>query len=89
MVTVSPFLQWIKTNPQAAAVQARQQAAGYQAPTAPGANSANAAAVNGQSPAGAPGGSEEPYWLPPLIGSADFGSSPVGGSAAIYSTPQR
>ena len=86
MVTVSPFLQWIKNNPQAAALQARQQAAIYHAPTPPEAASANGAA---RPPIGAPGGSEDPYWLPPLIDSADFGSAPVTGSSAIYSTPQR
>jgi hypothetical protein len=114
LVAISPFLQWIKANPQAAAEQARQQASIYQggplpgltpgvtagptasgpeaqrnlrAPGAPG-NTATASAANG----------EVPYWLPPLIDSPDFGSrstttdaaaTPVTGSSAIYSTPQR
>lgn len=76
MVTVSPFLQWIKANPDAAAAQARQQADSYHAQPAPG-------------PAAGPGPSDQPYWLPPLIDSADFGTAAVGGSAAIYEKPQR
>jgi hypothetical protein len=83
LVTVSPFLQWIKSNPQAAAAQARQQANGYQNPAAPGPG------APGNSPAGPTGNGEDPYWLPPLIDSAGAGPTPVGGSAAIYSTPQR
>ena len=83
LVAVSPFLQWIKSNPQAAAAQARQQANNYNAssvpPPAPGAS--------GNGPAAPNGNGEDPYWLPPLIDSA--GSMPVSGSAAIYSTPQR
>jgi hypothetical protein len=75
MITVSPFLQWIKSNPQAAATAARQQADAYHA-TPPG-------------PGAPPAGTDQSYWLPPLIDSADFGTKPVGGSAAIYSTPQR
>jgi len=86
MVTVSPFLQWIKTNPQAAAAQARQQAASYHPPSPTDAGPSTGAGAIGH---GAPGGSEDPYWLPPLIDSADFGPTPVSGSAAIYSTPQR
>ena len=75
MITVSPFLQWIKANPQAAAAAAHQQADAYHAaPPGPGAP---------------PTVSDQNYWLPPLIDSADFGTKPVGGSAAIYSTPQR
>jgi hypothetical protein len=81
LIAVSPFLAWIKANPQAAAAQARQQANGYHAPAAtyPGASGVN--------PATAP--SDNPYWLPPLIDSADFSSGAPGGSAAIYSRPQR
>jgi hypothetical protein len=75
MITVSPFLQWIKSNPQAAAAAARQQADAYHA-TPPG-------------PGAPPSVSDQTYWLPPLIDSADFGTKPIGGSAAIYSTPQR
>jgi hypothetical protein len=89
LVAVSPFLQWIKTNPQAAAAQARQQAESYHA--GPPADSAAAIApgATGHTPIAAPGGTGDPYWLPPLIDSADFGPTPVSGSAAIYSTPQR
>lgn len=82
LISVSPFLQWIKANPQAAAAEAHQQANGYHpapngGPGAPGA------------PVGAPG-AEDPYWLPPLIDSSTFSTSTgPGGSAAIYSTPQR
>jgi hypothetical protein len=89
LIAVSPFLQWIKTNPQAAAVQARQQAESYHAgPPAEGGAPGEAVSA-GHSPTSAPGGSGDPYWLPPLIDSADFGPTAVGGSAAIYSTPQR
>ncbi len=117
LVAVSPFLQWIKSNPQAAADQARQQANIYQGgalpgltpgvtanpnvngneaqrnPRAPGAANGNTAANNAAS------SGEVPYWLPPLIDSPDFGNrttttsdtapTPVTGSSAIYSTPQR
>jgi hypothetical protein len=80
LIAVSPFLQWVKSNPQAAAVAARQQANGYRTPSnsEPGAGNA-----------GATGTPPDAYWLPPLIDSADFGSKPVTGSAAIYQTPQR
>jgi hypothetical protein len=72
MITVSPFLQWIKSNPQAAAAQARQQANVYHA---------------GPGPAPAPStSSDDAYWLPPLM---DTTGNTSGGSAAIYSTPQR
>jgi hypothetical protein len=84
LITVSPFLQWIKSNPQAAAAEARRQANAYGAPpSAPG--------IPGN-PNGAPStaGSDDNYWLPPLIDSGDFGPKPVvSGSAAIYQTPQR
>jgi hypothetical protein len=89
LVTVSPFLQWIKANPQAAAAQARQAANSYNTPppapnpNAPAANH-GAAVINGQNDSSA-----DPYWLPPLIDSADIVPTVVGGSAAIYSTPQR
>jgi len=95
LITVSPFLQWIKSNPQAAA-QARQQANSYQAatPPAPDAGSTNNAGNNsatgntGNVVAGSTTG-DEPYWLPPLIDASDFETRPVTGSAAIYQTPQR
>jgi hypothetical protein len=83
MVAVSPFLQWIKANPQAAAAQARQQANTYNA------SSASAPNPGANAPTGPIGNGEDPYWLPPLIDSAGVGSIPVTGSAAIYSTPQR
>ena len=80
MVTVSPFLQWIKSNPQAAAAAARQQAGTENAPQAPaGVPNPGAQSVNGS----------DVYWLPPLIDSGEFSTGAVGGSAAIYSTPQR
>jgi hypothetical protein len=74
LMAVSPFLQWVKSNPQAAAAQARQQASSYKA--APG----SATEANG---------TDDTYWLPPLIDSGDFSAKPVTGSAAIYTTPQR
>jgi len=85
LIAVSPFLQWIRSNPKAAD-EARAQAAHptAQTPTAP-ANGANAIAAGPTANANA----QDPYWLPPLIDSADFSTGPVGGSAAIYSTPQR
>jgi hypothetical protein len=86
LIAVSPFLDWIKANPQAAADQARQQAATYQAGSETNAASATPPANNG----GAPGTAPAPYWMPPLIDSAPFGSNPTSGSsAAIYTTPQR
>jgi hypothetical protein len=89
MVTVSPFLQWIKSNPQAAAAQARQQAEIYHTgPTPPTAATANNATPAANANA-AQGSTQDNYWLPPLIDSPDFGSTAVGGSSAIYSTPQR
>jgi hypothetical protein len=75
MITVSPFLQWIKANPQAAAAQARQQANSYHA--------------GPSSPTAAASAPDDTFWLPPLIDSADIGTPAVVGSAAIYSTPQR
>ena len=84
LIAVSPFLQWIKSNPQAAAAEARQQANSYHPSTTPKVGSAGNPGGNGAiDPA------ESPYWLPPLIDSADFGTRPVTGSAAIYQTPQR
>jgi hypothetical protein len=74
LIAVSPFLQWIQANPQAAAAEARQEANGYHAPTG--------------SAAGSPG-PDVPYWLPPMIDSTGASSQSSGGSAAIYSTPQR
>jgi len=63
----------------------RQQASSDHAPTPADATDDGTGAVS-HTPAGAPAGSEDPYWLPPLIDSADFGPTPVSGSAAIYST---
>jgi len=84
LIAVSPFLQWIKSNPKAAD-EARAQANPTPAqPTGP-VNNGNA--VTAGPTANAP--SPAPYWLPPLIDSGDFSTGPVGGSAAIYSTPQR
>jgi hypothetical protein len=86
LIAVSPFLDWIKANPQAAAEQARQQAGAYQA----GSEATGAVAPNSSTPSGPivvqPAA---PYWMPPLIDSAPFGASSGGSSAAIYSTPQR
>jgi len=82
MVAVSPFLQWVKANPQAAAAEARQQAESYHAGPAPE-NGSGAANANGRHP------QPDVYWLPPLIDSADLGAQAVTGSAAIYSRPQR
>ena len=82
MVTVSPFLQWIKANPQAAAAAARQQARSYGPPPSPNAPASPAAA-------NVPSSTDDSYWLPPLIDSSEFGTRTVGGSAAIYSRPQR
>ncbi len=97
MIAVSPFLEWIKANPQAAAEQARQQAGTYAAgsdanaavpPTTGAAASNNSNAPVAGTTMAPP---SAPYWLPPLIDAAPFGtsSSPGGSSAAIYSTPQR
>jgi hypothetical protein len=86
MITVSPFLQWIKANPQAAAIQARQQAGNYHTgPLSPNAIPGGPGGPTG----GGENASDDSYWLPPLIDSSDIGTKSVGGSAAIYSTPQR
>lgn len=91
LIAVSPFLEWIKANPQAAAEQARQQANTYAA----GSDANAAAPTTNANPApnpgngGAPASAQAPYWLPPLIDSAPFGTGATGSSAAIYSTPQR
>jgi len=82
LLAVSPFLQWIKANPQAAAAAARQQARSYGPPPSPNAPASPAAA-------NVPSSTDDSYWLPPLIDSSEFGTRTVGGSAAIYSTPQR
>lgn len=92
LIAVSPFLEWIKANPQAAAEQARQQANTYSAGSdataaAPPTNANAAPNTNGNAPGA--GVAPAPYWLPPLIDSAPFGTSTTGSSAAIYSTPQR
>jgi len=86
LVAVSPFLQWIQANPQAAAAQARQQANAYHASSTSNAgSSATVTSPTGNTPAGS---ATDPYWLPPLIDTAPFGAQ-SGGSAAIYETPQR
>jgi len=90
LIAVSPFLDWIKANPQAAADQARQRAGAYQAATE--ANTAEATTTatvhaTGTAPAAA---TPAPYWMPPLVDSAPFGTgNTTDSSAAIYSTPQR
>lgn len=88
LIAVSPFLQWIKSNPQAAAIKARQQADSYHVSSAsepgPAAGAGSTGACSHTN-----GTTQDPYWLPPLIDSADFGPSSAGGSAAIYSTPRR
>lgn len=90
LIAVSPFLQWIKANPQAAAAEARQQANSYHASSSPdAAPSTGASGADNAAHAAATAPAEAPYWLPPLIDSGDFGSKPVTGSAAIYQTPQR
>jgi len=86
MIAVSPFLQWIKSNPQVAAEQARQQAESYRTPAM---SSANPPSEPGAGNSGTQGADANPYWLPPLIDSSDFGPQPAGGSAAIYEKPQR
>jgi hypothetical protein len=91
LIAVSPFLDWIKANPQAAAEKARLQAGTYQAAADPNATASTSTTtlpgVNGAGPAVV---APAPYWMPPLIDSASFGNGNVNGSsAAIYSTPQR
>ncbi|MEI9998745.1 MAG: hypothetical protein WDO13_06025 [Verrucomicrobiota bacterium] len=86
LIAVSPFLQWIKANPQAAADQARQQAGAYQA----GSDAATAPAAPVAPNAGTPTGPiEAPYWMPPLIDNSSFGTLPSGSGAAIYTRPQQ
>ena len=85
-IAVSPFLQWIKANPQAAANEARQQAEAYHGATAPEGTPAGATPVAPRNP------QDDAYWLPPLIDSSNFGApgpTAVTGSAAIYTRPQR
>jgi hypothetical protein len=95
LIAVSPFLDWIKANPQAAAEQARQQAGAYSTADPSG------AIVAAPAPNAAPNNSgtvpvvvapPAPYWMPPLIDAAPIVSNPgniSGSGAAIYSTPQR
>lgn len=83
LMAVSPFLQWVKSNPKAADDARTQAAANAPAPTVPATANTIVAGPNGAS------NSQDPYWLPPMIDSSNFGSGPVTGSAAIYSTPQR
>ncbi len=89
LIAVSPFLDWIKANPQAAAEQARQQASTYQAGAA--APAAGTSAPTSNTSSGPIVTTPAPYWMPPLIDSAPFtsGGTTTGSSAAIYSTPQR
>ncbi len=77
LVAVSPFLQWIKDNPQTAAADAKKQAGSYQ--------SSAVVPSNGK---GTSSGAD-PYWLPPLLNSSESSPPVIGGSAAIYQTPQR
>jgi len=91
LIAVSPFLQWIQSNPDAA-TQARQQANAYRPAPSPetpvvenGANTPTGATPPAPAHAPAP---VDPYWLPPLIDAAPFGVQ-TGSSAAIYTTPQR
>jgi len=97
LIAVSPFLDWIKANPQGAAEQARQQAGTYSATDASGAIVAAPPATPNAAPNStgtvpvvvAP---PAPYWMPPLIDAAPIVSNPgniSGQGAAIYSTPQR
>jgi hypothetical protein len=88
LVAVSPFLQWIKANPQAAAAQARQQADNYHTTPTPEAAPSNPAATT-TAPTGSAAPPQDPYWLPPLIDSSTISAGSSGGSAAIYSRPQR
>jgi hypothetical protein len=87
LAAVSPFLQWIKSNPQAAAAEARQQANSYRAPSTSAPCSSSGAGSTGST--GATDVTEVPYWLPPLLDSGESAPRSVAGSAAIYQTPQR
>ena len=83
-VAISPFLQWIKDHPKDAIAEARKQAA---------ADAGAPAAAPAVGPA-APAAPADPYWMPPMIDSSGAASEPAveasgGGSAAIYSRPQR
>ena len=85
LIAVSPFLEWIKANPQTAAEQARQQASTYTAGSdanaaAPTTNANAAPNTTGNPPgAGAPAAPPPPpYWLPPLIDTAPFGPGEHG-----------
>jgi hypothetical protein len=94
LIAVSPFLEWIKSNPQAASEQARLQASTYTAGSdanaaAPTMNANGTPSGNGNPPSVSAAQPPAPYWLPPLIDSATFGTSSGGSSAAIYTTPQR
>jgi hypothetical protein len=100
LIAVSPFLDWIKANPQAAAEQARQQAGAYQAADPTGATTPapapNTASNNNTAPNNSAAAplvvTPAPYWMPPLIDTAPFTSTSgniSGSGAAIYSTPQR
>jgi hypothetical protein len=95
LIAVSPFLDWIKANPQAAADQARQQAGAYSAADPSGAivaTPAPNAAPNTTTTAPVIVAPPAPYWMPPLIDAAPIVSNPgniSGSGAAIYSTPQR
>ena len=95
LIAVSPFLDWIKANPQAAADQARQQAGAYSATDSSGAivaAPAPNAAPNNTTAAPVVVAPPAPYWMPPLIDAAPIVSNPgniSGSGAAIYSTPQR
>jgi hypothetical protein len=95
LIAVSPFLDWIRANPQAAADQARQQAGAYSAVDPSGAVVAAPtpnAAPNTTTTAPVIVAPPAPYWMPPLIDAAPIVSNPgniSGSGAAIYSTPQR
>ncbi len=81
LIAVSPFLQWIKSDPLAAS-EARKQAKAYQETPPPAA----ATDASGAHP------TEDPYWLPPMTEqnetSSDSGNKPVTGSSATFSQPQ-
>ena len=80
LTAVSPFLEWVKTHPSQAAVQAHKDADAYQSPvSAPAAPST--------------AGANAPYWMPPINEAPETTTAQpnttAGSSAAIYSTPQR